>query len=162
MHKITPYLWFDNNAEEAVHYYLSIFKNTKIGNVLHEGGAEPGSKGRVMHIMFELDGQPFMALNGGPQYTFTEAISLFVTCETQAEVDAFWEKLSEGGEKGPCGWLKDKFGVSWQVAPKQLLEMLGDQDAAKSQRVMEAMLKMGKIDIATLERAYDQRESADA
>jgi len=156
MQKITPYLWFNDNAEEAANFYASIFKNSKIGSVARYGDAGPGPKGQVMNMTFELDGQPFMALNGGPQFKFTEAISMFVNCESQAEVDELWEKLSEGGEKGPCGWLKDKFGLSWQIIPTTLMELMGDKDPAKSQRVMEAMLKMSKIDIAALRRAYEQ------
>jgi predicted 3-demethylubiquinone-9 3-methyltransferase (glyoxalase superfamily) len=157
MQKITPYLWFDDNAEEAVNFYISIFKNSKIGTVMRYGDAGPGPKGKVMTINFELDGQEFVALNGGPQFKFTEAISLFVSCETQAEVDELWEKLSEGGEKGPCGWLKDKYGLSWQIIPTTLMELLQDKDPRKAQNVMQAMLQMSKIDIATLRRAYEQK-----
>ena len=155
MQKITTFLWFNDNAEEAAKFYTSIFKNSKIGKITRYGDAGPGAKGTVMTVIFELAGQEFMALNGGPQFKFTEAISLMVKCQSQKEVDELWEKLSEGGEKGPCGWLKDKFGLSWQVDPTVLGEMLSDPDPRKSQRVMKAMLKMSKIDIAALKRAYD-------
>ena len=155
MQKITTFLWFNDNAEEAAKFYTSIFKNSKIGKVTRYGDAGPGAKGTVMTVIFELAGQEFMALNGGPQFKFTEAISLMVKCQSQKEVDELWEKLSEGGEKGPCGWLKDKFGLSWQVDPTVLGKMLSDTDPRKSQRVMKAMLKMSKIDIAALKRAYD-------
>ena len=155
MQKITTFLWFNDNAEEAAKFYTSIFKNSKIGKITRYGDAGPGAKGTVMTVIFELAGQEFMALNGGPQFKFTEAISLMVKCESQKEVDELWEKLSEGGEKGPCGWLKDKFGLSWQVDPTVLGEMLSDPDPRKSQRVMKAMLKMSKIDIAALKRAYE-------
>jgi predicted 3-demethylubiquinone-9 3-methyltransferase (glyoxalase superfamily) len=138
--KITPFLWFDNNAEEAMNFYVSIFKNSKILNLVRYGEAGPGPKGTVMTGTFELDGQQFMALNGGPHFKFTEAISLFINCETQEEVDWFWEKLSEGGEKSRCGWLKDKYGLSWQVVPSALGQMLHDKDPEKSKRVMQAML----------------------
>jgi predicted 3-demethylubiquinone-9 3-methyltransferase (glyoxalase superfamily) len=157
MQKITPFLWFDNNAEEAINLYTSIFKNSRIVSTTRYGEAGPGPKGSVMTATFELDGLEFMALNGGPEFKFTEAISLFVNCETQEEVDDLWEKLSEGGEKGRCGWLKDRFGVSWQIVPTALGQMLQDKDPEKSKRVMEAMLKMGKIDIKTLEQAYERR-----
>ena len=153
--KITTFLWFDANAEEAVNHYVSIFKNSKILNVMRCGDAGPGPKGSVMSATFQLEGQDFYALNGGPQFTFSPAISFVVNCDTQEEVDELWEKLSEGGEKGPCGWLKDKFGLSWQVDPTVLGEMLSDPDPRKSQRVMKAMLQMSKIDIAALKRAYD-------
>jgi predicted 3-demethylubiquinone-9 3-methyltransferase (glyoxalase superfamily) len=156
MQKITPYLWFDDNAEEAVNFYVSIFKNSKIGSVTRYGDAGPGPKGQVMIMMFEVEGLEFVALNGGPQYKFTEAISLFVNCATQAEVDDLWEKLSAGGEQGPCGWLKDKYGLSWQIIPQALMDLMQDKDPVKAQRVTEAMLKMSKIDIAALRRAYDQ------
>jgi predicted 3-demethylubiquinone-9 3-methyltransferase (glyoxalase superfamily) len=158
MQKITPFLWFDNNAEEAINFYTGIFKDAKIVSASRfpEGAPGPAPSGSLMSATFQLAGQQFMALNGGPQFKFTEAVSLFVDCETQQEVDYFWDKLSEGGEPGPCGWLKDKFGLSWQVIPKALGEMLGDKDPAKSQRVMQAMLQMSKIDIAALKRAYDQ------
>jgi len=156
MQKITPYLWFDNQAEEAVNFYTSIFKNSKVLNVSRYGEAGPGPAGSVMTATFELDGQEFMALNGGPQYKFTEAISFLVNCKTQKEVDELWEKLSAGGEEGPCGWLKDKFGVSWQIIPTALGEMLSDPDPARSQRVMEAMLKMTKIELPVLKQAYEE------
>lgn len=157
MQKITPYLWFDDKAEEAMNFYISIFKNSKIVSVTRYGEAGPGLKGSVMAATFQLEGQEFFALNGGPQFTFTEAISFFVDCATQPEVDDLWEKLSAGGEKGRCGWLKDKYGLSWQIIPSALGEMLQDKDAEKSQRVMEAMLQMDKIDIKTLRQAYDRR-----
>ncbi len=156
MQKITPYLWFEDQAEEAVNFYTSIFKNSKILNVSRYGEAGPGPAGSVMTATFELDGQEFMALNGGPQYKFTEAISFLVNCRTQKEVDELWEKLSDGGEEGPCGWLKDKFGVSWQIIPTALGEMLSDPNPSKAQRVMEAMLKMKKIEIPVLQQAYTQ------
>ena len=157
MQKITPFLWFDNNAEEAVNHYLSIFKNSKIVTVVRYGDAGPGPKGSVMTIAFQLEGQDFIALNGGPIFKFTEAISLSVDCKTQQEIDELWEKLSDGGQKGQCGWLKDKFGLSWQINPSVLVEMLQDKDAEKSKRVMQAMLQMGKIDIARLRQAYEQK-----
>jgi len=157
MQKITPFLWFDNNAEEAVNHYLSIFKNSKIVTVVRYGDAGPGPKGSVMTVAFQLEGQDFIALNGGPIFKFTEAISLSVDCKTQQEVDELWEKLSDGGQKGQCGWLKDKFGLSWQINPSVLVEMLQDKDAEKSKRVMQAMLQMGKIDIARLRQAYEQK-----
>jgi predicted 3-demethylubiquinone-9 3-methyltransferase (glyoxalase superfamily) len=149
--KITPFLWFDNQAEEAMNFYISIFKNSKVLSV------SPGPNGTFMSVSFELDGQEFMALNAGPQFKFTEAISFFVNCETQAEVDELWGKLTEGGEESRCGWLKDKFGLSWQIIPKALGEMLQDKDPVKAQRVMEAMLKMNKIDTQVLKQAYDQQ-----
>jgi len=155
--KITPYLWFDNNAEEAMNFYLSIFKNSKVGNVSRYGEAGPGPAGTVMSATFELDGQEFMALNGGPQFKFTEAISLFVNCETQQEVDALWGQLSDGGEESMCGWVRDRFGLWWQIIPSALGEMLGDKDPQKSKRVMEAMLKMSKIEIQALKDAYEQK-----
>ena len=159
MQKITPCLWFDNQAEEAANFYTSIFKNSKTVNVTRygEAGAEVSgrSKGTVMTVTFELEGQEFIALNGGPQFKLTEAISFSVDCKTQEEVDELWEKLSEGGEDGPCGWLKDKFGLSWQINPTVLGEMLSDPNPAKSEQVMRAMLKMKKIDIASLQQAYE-------
>jgi predicted 3-demethylubiquinone-9 3-methyltransferase (glyoxalase superfamily) len=154
IHKPTPFLWFDNNAEEAMNLYTSIFKNSKIGNVSRYGEGGPGPAGQVMTATFELNGQAFTALNGGPQFKFTEAISFFVNCETQAEVDELWDKLTEGGEPGPCGWLKDKFGLSWQIIPTVLSEMLGDPDPAKAGRAMQAMLQMSKIDIQKLKDAH--------
>jgi predicted 3-demethylubiquinone-9 3-methyltransferase (glyoxalase superfamily) len=153
MPKITPFLWFDNNAEEAIQFYTSIFQNSKVGSVARYGDAGPGPKGSVMSATFEIEGQPFMALNGGPHFKFTEAISLFVSVDTQQEVDELWDKLSAGGQKSQCGWLKDKFGLSWQIIPKALGELLGDKDPRKSQSVMKAMLQMDKIDIARLQEA---------
>jgi predicted 3-demethylubiquinone-9 3-methyltransferase (glyoxalase superfamily) len=156
MQKITPFLWFNDQAEEAIKFYTSIFKNSKIVSMSRYGNAGPGPKGTVMSATFQLEGQDFMALNGGPLYKFTEAISLYVDCKTQDEVDALWAKLTEGGEEGPCGWLKDKFGLSWQIIPTVLGELLSDPDPEKSQRVMKAMLQMKKIDIAKLQQAYQQ------
>ena len=153
--KITTFLWFDNNAEEAVNFYTSIFKNSKILNTARYGDAGPGPKGSVMTIAFALDGQEFTALNGGPHFKFTEAISLVVHCQTQEEVDYFWEKLSEGGQKVECGWLKDKFGLSWQIVPDVLLELIQDSDSQKTQRVMKAMMQMKKLDIKGLKQAAD-------
>jgi predicted 3-demethylubiquinone-9 3-methyltransferase (glyoxalase superfamily) len=157
MQKITPYLWFDDKAEEAMNFYVSIFKNSKITNVSRYGEEGPGPKGKVMAATFQLDGQEFMALNGGPQFTFTEAVSFLVNCETQQEVDKLWATLSEGGEEGRCGWLKDKYGLSWQIIPTVLGELLGDKDPQKAGRVMQAMLKMQKIDIKALKQAYEQK-----
>ena len=157
MQKITPFLWFDGKAEEAMNFYISIFKNSKIVSIRRYGEAGPGPKGTVMTATFQLDGQEFFALNGGPQFTFSPAISFFVNCETQQEVDELWERLSEGGEKQRCAWLKDKYGVSWQIVPAALGKMLNDADAAVSQRVIKAMLQMDRIDIKTLEQAYEQR-----
>jgi len=155
VHKITPFLWFDDKAEEAMNFYVSIFKNSKVGSVTRYGDAGPGPKGTVMSATFQLDGQDFFALNGGPLFKFTEAISFFVNCETQEEVDELWEKLTAGGGAPQrCGWLKDKYGLSWQIIPKVLGEMLGDKDPQKSQRVMQAMLQMNKIDIQRLKEAY--------
>jgi len=148
MQKIRPFLWFDDNAEEAAKFYTSIFKNSKIENV------------SPMVVTFQIDGQPVMALNGGPQFTFTEAFSFFVNCETQAEVDELWTKLSAGGEPGRCGWLKDKFGLSWQIVPAILGELMGDEDDKKSEAVMNAMLKMNKLDIAGLKRTYEEAHSS--
>jgi len=157
MQKITPFLWFDDKAEEAMNFYVSIFKNSKRGRISRYGEAGPGPKGTVMVATFQLEGQEFIALNGGPHFKFTEAISFVVSCETQDEVDAFWEKLSEGGAKGQCGWLKDKYGLSWQIVPTALGELMSDPDPEKSKRVMTAMLQMKKLDISGLKRAYDQR-----
>lgn len=151
MQRITPFLWFNNEAEEAVQFYTSIFKNSKIGSVSRHTEAGPGPAGSVMVASFQLDGQDFIALNGGPQFKFTEAISLVVSCEGQEEVDYYWEKLSEGGEKGRCGWLKDKYGVSWQVVPTELAKLM--QDKAHAKNVMQAMMQMDKIDIAALQQA---------
>jgi predicted 3-demethylubiquinone-9 3-methyltransferase (glyoxalase superfamily) len=155
--KITPFLWFDHQAEEAAQFYTSIFKNSKILAVTRYGDAGPGPKGSVMTVTFELDGQKFTALNGGPLYQFTEAISFFVNCETQAEVDHLWEKLGAGGQEIQCGWLKDKYGLCWQIVPAALMEMLQDSDAQRKERVFRAMLQMKKLDIAGLEAAYHQR-----
>ena len=159
--RITPFLWFDDQAEAAANFYVSIFKNSKIGSITRydeEAAKAAGRpKGSVMKVAFDLDGQGFTALNGGPLFKFTEAISLVVNCQTQEEVDHFWEKLSAGGEEVQCGWLKDRFGVSWQVVPTVLVEMLQDKDAEKSKRVMAAMLKMKKIDIEPLKKAYEGR-----
>ena len=154
MNKIFPFLWFDHQAEEAVMLYTSIFKNSKIGSVSRYGDAGPGPKGSVMVMEFELEGQKFSALNGGPVFTFTPAISFFVNCESQEELDHLWEKLSEGGEKGQCGWLTDKYGLSWQIVPTALGQLMGDPDPEKAGRVTQAMLKMTKLDIAELQRAY--------
>jgi predicted 3-demethylubiquinone-9 3-methyltransferase (glyoxalase superfamily) len=156
MQKLTPCLWFDTEGEEAAKFYTSVFPNSKIVDVTRYGSAGPRPEGMVMTVSFELDGQEFIALNGGPEFRFNEAISFQVSCETQEEVDAFWSTLSEGGEEGPCGWLKDKFGVSWQIVPTVLPELLADPDGAKSQRVMQAMLNMKKIEIDALERAAAQ------
>jgi predicted 3-demethylubiquinone-9 3-methyltransferase (glyoxalase superfamily) len=153
--KITTFLTFDDQAEEAMNHYTSIFDNARIVNTQRYGAAGPGPEGSLMSGTFELDGQEFMALNGGPSFSFSQGISLYVDCETQEEVDELWEKLSEGGEEGPCGWLTDKFGVSWQIIPRALPELLADEDAERSQRVMNAMLQMSKIDIAGLRRAYE-------
>jgi predicted 3-demethylubiquinone-9 3-methyltransferase (glyoxalase superfamily) len=156
MQKITPFLWFDGKAEEAVNFYVSIFKNSRVGTITRYGDAGPGPKGTVMIATFQLEGQDFIALNGGPQYTFTPAISLFVDCKTQEEVDDLWNKLSEGGKTDRCGWLRDKYGLSWQIVPSTLRELIGDKDPEKSKRVMKAMLQMTKIDIQGLKQAYDQ------
>jgi predicted 3-demethylubiquinone-9 3-methyltransferase (glyoxalase superfamily) len=153
--KITPFLWFDDQAEEAANFYTSIFDNSQVGMVTRYGKAGPRPEGMAMTVSFKLQGQEFVALNGGPEFKFNEAISFQVSCESQEEVDYFWDKLSNGGEEGPCGWLKDKYGVSWQITPTALAEMLSDPDPEKSQRVMKAMLQMKKIDIETLKRAYD-------
>lgn len=150
MHKITPFLWFDDQAEEAMNHYVSIFKNSKVLSVNRVAG-------KVMMVTFELDGQKFMGLNAGPKFKFTEAISFFVDCETQGEVDELWEKLSAGGERGRCGWLKDKFGLSWQIIPAALGKLMNDPNPKKSQAVFQAMLKMDKIDVSALQRAYDQQ-----
>ena len=153
MQKISPFLWFDNQAEEAAKFYTSVFKNSKIGKMTRYGEAGPGPAGSVMVAEFELEGMGFTALNGGPNFKFTEAISMSIDCKDQAEVDYFWTKLSESGQPGQCGWLKDKFGLSWQVVPEALPRLLGDPDAAKASRVMQAMLQMTKIDVAKLEAA---------
>jgi predicted 3-demethylubiquinone-9 3-methyltransferase (glyoxalase superfamily) len=156
MQKITPCLWFDNQAEEAAYFYTSIFKNSKIVEISRYGEAGPRPQGMVMTVVFELDGQEFIALNGGPEFNFTEAVSLSVDCASQEEVDYFWEKLSEGGEEGPCGWLKDRYGLSWQIVPSVLNEMMKDGDAEQVRRVTEALLKMSKLDIKALQHAYAQ------
>jgi predicted 3-demethylubiquinone-9 3-methyltransferase (glyoxalase superfamily) len=156
MQQITPFLWFDGKAEEAMNFYVSLFKNSKVVSVSRYGEAGPGPKGSVMSATFELAGQRFIALNGGPQFTFSPAISFLINCETQEEVDDLWEKLSEGGKKDRCGWLRDRYGLSWQVIPSALGEMLQDKDPAKSRRVMQAMLQMDKIEIRRLREAYDQ------
>jgi predicted 3-demethylubiquinone-9 3-methyltransferase (glyoxalase superfamily) len=155
MNKITPFLWFDNQAEEAMNFYMSIFKNSKVESVSRYGEAGPGPKGSVMTVTFELDGQRLIALNAGPQFKFTPAISFFVDCKTQKEVDELWGKLSAGGRKDRCGWLTDKFGLSWQIVPSELGRMLRDKDPRKSARVMKAMLKMDKIVIKGLRQAYE-------
>jgi predicted 3-demethylubiquinone-9 3-methyltransferase (glyoxalase superfamily) len=155
MQKIIPFLWFDGKAEEAANFYVSLFKDSRIINISRYGDAGPAPKGTAMSATFELAGQRFIALNAGPQFKFSEAISFFINCETQQEVDDLWEKLSAGGQKSRCGWLKDKYGLSWQVIPTALGEMLQDKDPKKSQRVMQAMMQMTKIDIALLEQAYD-------
>jgi predicted 3-demethylubiquinone-9 3-methyltransferase (glyoxalase superfamily) len=157
MQKITPFLWFDDNAEEAMNFYVSIFKNSRILHVQRYGEGGPAPAGQLMTATFELEGQQFMALNAGPQFKFTEAISFYVDCATQAEVDELWAKLTAGGEESQCGWLKDKFGLSWQIIPRALGEMLGDADPEKANRAMQAMLQMQKIDIAKLEAAYAGR-----
>ena len=156
MKKVTTFLTFKDRAEEAVNFYVSIFKNSKIDNIVRSGGEGPGAKGTLLNATFQLDGQEFMAMEGGPHFSFKEGFSLFVNCETQEEVDELWEKLSKGGEKGRCGWLKDKYGLSWQIIPSALGELMQDKDAAKAKRVMEAMLKMDKIDIKALRQAYAQ------
>ena len=155
MQKITPFLWFDNNAEDAANFYVSVFKNSKVLKVAKYSDAGPGPKGSVMTVEFELNGLEFVALNAGPRFKFTEAISFVVNCETQDEVDYYWERLSEGGEKSRCGWLKDKFGLSWQVTPTILGKLMADKNPEKAKRVMETMLQMDKLDIEPLQRAYD-------
>ncbi len=153
MSKLTTCLWFDTEGEDAARFYTSVFPNSRITNVTHYGSAGPRDEGTVMTVDFELDGMPFVALNGGPDFTFSEAISVMISCETQEEVDRYWETLAEGGEEGPCGWLKDRFGLSWQVVPRTLMELIGDPDREKAQRVMAAMLQMRKIEIEPLEAA---------
>jgi predicted 3-demethylubiquinone-9 3-methyltransferase (glyoxalase superfamily) len=155
--KITPFLWFDNQAEDAARFYTSVFPNSKIEAVARYGEAGPGPAGSVMTVAFELDGQTFTALNGGPHFKFTEAVSFVVNCETQQEVDRYWTKLTEGGQEVQCGWLKDKYGLSWQIVPTVMVEMIKDKDAARSQRVVKAMMQMKKLDIARLQEAYDQK-----
>jgi predicted 3-demethylubiquinone-9 3-methyltransferase (glyoxalase superfamily) len=154
--KITPCLWFDTDGEEAATFYTSIFENSRIVHVTRYGSAGPRPEGMIMTVNFELDGQEFIALNGGPEFTFDEAISFQVNCESQEEVDRFWAKLSEGGQEGPCGWVRDRFGVSWQIVPTLLDELIRDPDVEKAQRVMKVMLGMGKLDSAELQRAADQ------
>jgi predicted 3-demethylubiquinone-9 3-methyltransferase (glyoxalase superfamily) len=153
--KITTFLWFNDNAEEATNFYISVFKNSKVLNTTRYGDAGPGPKGSVMTITFQLEGQEFIALNGGPQFKFNEAISLLVNCDTQKEIDELWSKLTAGGQEVDCGWLKDKYGLFWQITPRVLLEMIQDKDAEKANRVFEAMLKMKKIEIEPLKQAYD-------
>ena len=155
MPAVTPFLWFDTQAEEAARFYASVFPNSRIHHIARYGEANPGREGSVMTVDFELAGRRFTALNGGPQYTFTEAISFQVSCEDQEEVDAYWSRLSEGGEAGPCGWLKDRFGLSWQVIPARMNELLADPDPERASRAMQAMLKMGKLIVADLEKAAD-------
>jgi predicted 3-demethylubiquinone-9 3-methyltransferase (glyoxalase superfamily) len=162
MQKITPFLWFDNQAEEAARFYISIFPNSKMVTIQRYGEAGPGPAGSVMIATFELDGQEFTALNGGPEFHFTEAISFYVHCETQAEVDHYWEKLSEAGEESVCGWLKDRYGVSWQIVPNILTRLLQDKDPVKAANVTRAMLQMKKLDIAGLMRAYEAVKSPKA
>ena len=157
MQKITPCLWFDTEGEEAAEFNTSVFPNSRIKEIARYGSAGPRPEGTVMTVSFELDGQEFVALNGGPDFTFSEAVSFQVDCKNQEEVDAFWSALSDGGEEGPCGWLKDRFGLWWQIVPTRLTELLRDPDREKSQRVMQAMLSMGKIEIAELERAAEQQ-----
>lgn len=162
MQKIVTFLWYDAQAEEAANFYVSIFKNSKIGNITRYGEAGPGPKGSVMGISFQLEGQEFYALNGGPHFKFTPAISLFVNCETQEEVDQLWDKLSAGGRPERCGWLQDKYGLSWQIIPKALGELLGHSDPQISQRVMKAMLQMSKIDVQKLKDAANAKSAASA
>jgi predicted 3-demethylubiquinone-9 3-methyltransferase (glyoxalase superfamily) len=159
MQKITPFLWFDGNAEEAANFYISIFKNSKMGKISRYGDAGPGPKGSVMSVTFQVDGQEFFALNGGPQFKFTPAISFFVNCETQQEVDELWEKLSAGGRTDRCGWLQDKFGVSWQIIPTVLGQLLGDKDPQRAKRAMQAMLQMTKIDGKALQQAAEGKSA---
>jgi len=156
MQKLTPFLWFDNQAEEAINFYTTVFKNSKIGSIVRNGEAGPGPKGSVLTISFQLEEQEFIALNGGPHFKFNEAISFVINCDTQEEVDYFWNKLTEGGEESQCGWLKDKFGLSWQVVPAILSKLIADKDAKKAARVMQAMMPMKKIIISDLQKASDQ------
>jgi predicted 3-demethylubiquinone-9 3-methyltransferase (glyoxalase superfamily) len=157
MKKITPFLWFDTKAEEAVDFYVSLFKKSKILKVVRYGEAGPGPKGSVMVVDFQINGQRFTAINGGPQFKFTPAVSFFVNCDTQAEIDRLWKKLSEGGKPSRCGWIDDKYGLTWQIAPTIISKLLGDKDPNKSKRVMEAMLKMDKMDLKVLKKAYNQK-----
>jgi predicted 3-demethylubiquinone-9 3-methyltransferase (glyoxalase superfamily) len=159
MQKITPFLWFDGNAEEAANFYISIFKNSKMGKISRYGDAGPGPKGSAMSVTFQIEGQEFFALNGGPQFKFTPAISFFVNCETQQEVDELWDKLSAGGRTDRCGWLQDKFGLSWQIIPTVLGQLLGDKDPQRAKRAMQAMLQMTKLDIKKLQQAAAEAES---
>lgn len=159
MQKITPFLWFDNQAEEAMNFYVSIFPNSKVLQVTHYGDTGPGPKGTVMTAKFQLDGQEFVALNGGPHFKFTEAISFVVNCDTQEEIDEYWEKLSAGGEKSRCGWLEDKYGLSWQIVPTALGEMFKDKDGSKADRVMKALMEMDKLEIKKLKEAYDGKDN---
>ena len=156
--QITPFLWFDDNADEAVNFYLSIFKDSRLLDATRYGEAGPGPKGTIMTATFELNGQQFIALNGGPRYKFTEAVSFVVKCETQEEIDYYWDKLLDGGEPQRCGWLKDRFGLSWQIVPAQLSELFGGNDPQRAGRVMQAMMQMVKFDIATLKEAYDGKQ----
>ena len=156
MNKITPFLWFDDKAEEAMNFYVSIFKNSKVLDISRYGKNAPYPEGTAFLVTFQLDGQNVMALNAGPEFKFTEAISMYVNCETQTEVDTLWEKLSEGGEESQCGWLKDKYGLSWQIVPTALGRLMGDKDPEKASRVMQAMLQMSKIDIKKLQEAYER------
>ena len=162
MQKITPFLWFDGNAEEAANFYISIFKNSKMGNITRYGEAGPGPKGSAMSVTFQIEGQEVFALNGGPQFKFTPAISFFVNCETQQEVDDLWEKLSAGGRTDRCGWLQDKFGLSWQIIPTVLGQLLGDKDPQRARRAMQAMLQMTKIDVNKLQQAAEANSAATA
>ncbi len=155
MQRISPFLWFDTQAEEAANFYVSVFPNSKVVTATRYGDAGPGPKGSVMTVQFQLDGTDFTALNGGPQFKFTEAVSFVVSCRTQEEVDAYWSKLTDGGEEGPCGWLKDRYGLSWQIVPTALVEMLTDRNPRKAKAAMEAMMKMKKIEIPLLKKAYD-------
>ncbi|WP_410209844.1 VOC family protein [Aquirhabdus sp.] len=157
MQKITPFLWFDGNAEEATHFYTSIFKNAEILSISHYSEGGPMPKGTVMTTKFRLDGQEFVALNGGPQFPFTPAVSFVVDCDSQEEVDYYWEHLSQGGTPNQCGWLQDRYGLSWQIVPRILIQYINDPDPVIAQRVMNAMLQMGKIDIALIKQAYEQR-----
>ncbi len=157
MQKITPFLWFNGNIEEAINFYTSVFKNTKVHNVHRIGGNSADNKTKIMTATFEIEGQQFMALDGGPHYSFTPAISFFVNCKDQAEVDELWTKLTDGGEESRCGWLVDKFGLSWQIIPEALGRLMGDPDRARANRVMQAMMQMDKIDVAKLQEAYDKQ-----
>jgi predicted 3-demethylubiquinone-9 3-methyltransferase (glyoxalase superfamily) len=156
MQKITPFLWFDTQAEEAAQFYCSIFKNSRVNSISHYGPGSPMPEGTAMSVAFTLDGQDFMALNGGPEFKFTEAISMFVNCETQVEADELWEKLTEGGQEVQCGWLKDKYGLSWQIVPTDMFKYIGGPDAEGARRAMQAMLQMKKLDIVKLKQAYEK------